>query len=408
MPSRMVRFSSWITLIGCVTLLIGLGWDALLHSADPHLAEQEGIFTLSNPGHFLFATGIAIVVLGIVLFLAGHSLDRALPMGRMAYTLLLLGVLILAFGAFSAANASGGNLLHDDHQAVASNSANSSNSQPGAVPVIAQAQSTPTLAPTMPDMPGMGASSDGTSGTGTPMPAMSTQMATQMATMPDMPGMSSTSDANSITGTPMPGMEPGMHMDSCTGLPITAADQTAVNTLISNVKTQAARFADVNTALSEGYQQITAYTVPGANGKWGPAHFLNMNYTVADISAGQPINPANPGALVYFRMPNGKMMLLGEMFIAPVGKGTCLGGGLTVWHSHSNLCFKNGTQQVAGNTDAQGNCPVGTTNHDTADMMHVWVFDNPDGPLAMDLTKQDYTAAYEQCLGGSAWCNPGT
>ena len=75
-----------------------------------------------------------------------------------------------------------------------------------------------------------------------------------------------------------------------------------------------------------------------------------------------------------------------------------------MWHSHSNLCFKNGTQQVVGVTNSQDQCAPGATNHQTADMMHVWVFDNPDGALAMDLTKQDYTAAYKQCMSGSQWC----
>lgn len=397
MASRIVRFSPWIMLVGCVTLLIGLGWDALLHGADPHLAEHEGIFTLSNPGHALFAAGIAIIVSGIAVFLAGHVLDRALPTGRMAYTMLLIGVLTLAFGAFAVADASGGNLLHDDHQDVAnagnlsvSTAAPGPNHAGGAsLPVINQVGPTASLAPTM---PGMGASSDATDGVGTPTP---------------IPGMSGASGA-SIMGTPMPGMAPGMQLNSCAGLPVTDADRTAVDQLVNDVKTQAARFANFNVALSEGYQQTTAYVLPGANGKWGPAHFLNLGYATADIAAGQPINPAKPGALVYFRLPNGKMMLLGEMFLAPVGKGTCLGGGLTVWHSHSNLCFKIGSQQVVGVTDAQGNCPSGAANHDTADMMHVWVFDNPDGPMAMDLTKQDYTAAYQQCLSGSPWCNPGS
>ena len=251
-----------------------------------------------------------------------------------------------------------------------------------------------TSASTMPPMDSMMMTNpSGGSNSATPMPTMLAMagMVDPSATAPVLATESPISTMAGISGmngsatplAPMANMTPmaGIEVDSCTNLPVNAADQAAVAKLETDVKTQAARFVDINVAINEGYQQTTAYPIPGTHGKWGPAHFLNTKYTVTDIAQGTPINPDKPGALVYFRMPSGQMMLLGEMFIAPIGKGPCLGGGLTMWHSHSNLCFKNGTQQVVGVTNSQDQCAPGATNHQTADMMHVWVFDNPDGAL---------------------------
>ena len=59
MAGRVTRWAPWITVAGVVALLLGLSWDAVLHKLDPELAQREGIFTLTNPGHVLFGGGIA-------------------------------------------------------------------------------------------------------------------------------------------------------------------------------------------------------------------------------------------------------------------------------------------------------------------------------------------------------------
>jgi len=91
------------------------------------------------------------------------------------------------------------------------------------------------------------------------------------------------------------------------------------------------------------------------------------------------------------------MLFLGAMFLAPVGEGPRPGGSLTTWHVHDNLCFDGQTYSVA---DAAGRCRMGSHRvGDQYEMMHVWTFDNPDGPFAHNLTRTDYLAAIHQLDG---------
>ena len=80
--SRQSRRAVSIIPVGTVLLLIGLAWDAILHGIDPNLAAREGVSTLNNPGHGLFAAGLALVVVGSMLLVAGQTIAIERGSGR--------------------------------------------------------------------------------------------------------------------------------------------------------------------------------------------------------------------------------------------------------------------------------------------------------------------------------------
>jgi hypothetical protein len=61
-----------------------------------------------------------------------------------------------------------------------------------------------------------------------------------------------------------------------------------------------------------------------------------------------------------------------------------VGGPLTQWHVHANLCLTNDPQQkiLAGFTAISGSCPPGTSKASNTPMLHVWVVPTPCGPFA--------------------------
>src|SRR3972149_8973297 len=75
--NALLRFAPWLTFTGSVATLLGLAWDARSHRLDPTLAAREGVFTLSNPGHLLFASGLAIVVTGTIVLILGPARRRS-------------------------------------------------------------------------------------------------------------------------------------------------------------------------------------------------------------------------------------------------------------------------------------------------------------------------------------------
>jgi len=54
------------TYAGVVCQLVGLGWDIMMHRANPHTMASEDILTLSNPSHLLIGLGLVLVGAGTV------------------------------------------------------------------------------------------------------------------------------------------------------------------------------------------------------------------------------------------------------------------------------------------------------------------------------------------------------
>lgn len=312
------RIAPWIALFGTIVLLFGLGIDAILHRLNPALAESEGIFTLRNPGHFLFALGLTIVVLSGVLFLIGKLATAGSLLSRLAVVVLLLGLLATSMISCGLASKTEGSVLaghsHDEETGGAS----------------------------------------------------------QVA-----------------------GPSSHVHFSGDPNAPVTPEQRAAAEKLAEEVKAGTARFADYAVAQQEGYRQVTPYVIPSLRGLYGPAHFVNPGY----VARGNYLDPSHPAALVYFKMPDGKMLYLGAMFLAPVGKGPAPGGSLTIWHTHENLCFDG---KMFSLVNLAGQCKAGSQPVPAKwEMMHVWTFDNPDGAFAQALTRDDYLAAIRQLDPGA-------
>ncbi|HKW60803.1 MAG TPA: hypothetical protein VJR46_13725 [Candidatus Dormibacteraeota bacterium] len=163
----------------------------------------------------------------------------------------------------------------------------------------------------------------------------------------------------------------------------TAAELEAANRLYTETRASVAKYADLKAALAAGY-------VPMEPPDLEIVHYVNRAYMVdADI-----LDPQHVQSLIYYNGKSGTR-LIGAMYIMPRRgmEGPQIGGPLTVWHQHSNICFDNVTGMAVAfahsdffdRNDKAGSCPRGSTNKTTPLMLHVWLIDNPDGPFASDM-----------------------
>ncbi len=96
------------------------------------------------------------------------------------------------------------------------------------------------------------------------------------------------------------------------------------------------------------------------------------------------LDPDFPESLVYDTTVTPKK-LVAAMFMMDAGDTLAdvpeLGGALTQWHVHDNLCF-NAEGKVRGITDGDGNCGGGLVKGQETPMIHVWTESHPCGPFA--------------------------
>jgi hypothetical protein len=294
MLERLVRPAPWVVLTGNVALLLGLTWDAALHAADPGLAAREDVLSLTNPGHFLFGTGLGLVTFGMVLFLVGRMARPGLSrLRRAAFALPVAGMILLSLAGLAAA-------------------------------------------------------------------------ATQSA-------LSASHDHDH-----------GHDHAAAPPVPPTAAEQAAADQLAADTRAGIARFADVAVAEAASYVELN----PRVSSLAGRSHYVNRAYLID----GARLDPTRPEGLVYLHGERGERILLGALYIARPGMGPDVGGPLTEWHTHDNLC--SGGFGVAPKLPL-GLCPPGTVAI-TAEMMHVWIFDHPQGPFADHLDRAAIETARAQ------------
>lgn len=136
-------------------------------------------------------------------------------------------------------------------------------------------------------------------------------------------------------------------------------------------RTAIARYADPAVAARDGYAEDG---IAGLD-----FHASNEAYEHDD----RVLDPERPESLIYAMGPHGPI-LLGAMFQMPgLGEvGPAVGGPLTVWHGHEQVCFSLVPPGLTGIVSPLGGCPVGSLSMPrTVEMMHVWTVPGAPQPF---------------------------
>jgi hypothetical protein len=155
-------------------------------------------------------------------------------------------------------------------------------------------------------------------------------------------------------------MANGMVMAPVSSTPPTPSQEAAASTLVAAVEQGIGQYSNLATAEADGYKSISSSRGP-------MTHYLNRSV----VEQGDVLDPSHPSALMFANTVSGPV-LIGAMFLgpAPCVPGPDVGGSLTQWHAHDNLCISGG--QLVGKATAEGTCTVGTHRESTYFMLHVW------------------------------------
>ena len=176
---------------------------------------------------------------------------------------------------------------------------------------------------------------------------------------------------------------PGTWLPAVAAREPTAAESTAAEGLLIATRAAIARYADPSVAAKAGYH------VDGMRGI--DFHANNPTYE----HDGRVLDPERPETLVYAVAPDGHPVLLGALFVMPDAStpGPTIGGPLTVWHAHEDICFSLLPLTLTGVLSPLGTCPIGSlTMPVTAEMMHVWTV--PGAPTPFGDLDEGWKRAY--------------
>lgn len=153
---------------------------------------------------------------------------------------------------------------------------------------------------------------------------------------------------------------------------VSLQQQAAAENLLAHTLQRLPQFSDPLAVADMGFVSI-------GDGFLGHEHYLS----VANMNDDRILDPQYPESLVYDTSFTPKK-LVAAMFMLNAGDTLEdvpeLGGKLTQWHVHDNLCFSG--PRVSGLTDADGNCPPGLTKGAATPMIHVWITPHDCGPFA--------------------------
>jgi hypothetical protein len=180
---------------------------------------------------------------------------------------------------------------------------------------------------------------------------------------------------------------PGVILPTVQAREATTSEQIAATGLLMATRSALARYADPAVAKADGYN------VDGMAGI--DFHASNP----ANEKDGRVLDPAHPETLVYSVAPNGQPVLMGAMFLMPeLGEsGPMVGGPLTVWHAHEDVCISLTPLGLSGFLSPLGTCPIGSILLPrTAQMIHIWIV--PGAPEPFGDLDDAWKRAYLQAV----------
>jgi hypothetical protein len=153
---------------------------------------------------------------------------------------------------------------------------------------------------------------------------------------------------------------------------VSPQEQARAENLLAITILRLPRFADPDAVGAMGFVSI-------GDGFLGHEHYLNP----ANMNDDKILDPDFPESLVFDTSVTPKKLVAAMFMLNPgdtLDDVPELGGKLTQWHVHDNLCFSG--PRVAGLTDASGECAPGLSKGAATPMIHVWTEPHPCGPFA--------------------------
>jgi len=315
-----------LIVVGTAALVVGMVLDAVRQADDPTLAQREGIFAFDAFPQWLFFGGIIVLALGLLVLVLGHRLYASTPrvavQRRLAQIGAPVGAVILIVGGLVAA----------------SNTALGERAQASAVEADA-------------------VESD----------------ATSTAEHPAGHDTATTGPTEAAAIAPTP-YDPTKPIDLGGVEGVSPEQQARAENLIAISLSRLPKYSDPAVAEADGFRSI-------GDAATGDEHYVNTAY----FNDGRMLDPDYPESLVYQPDGAGGKKLAAAMYMAEPGitldSVPDVGGKLTQWHIHNNLCF-TGQGRVGGLTSADGSCQPPLVKGPETPMIHVWIQPHPCGPFA--------------------------
>jgi hypothetical protein len=120
-------------------------------------------------------------------------------------------------------------------------------------------------------------------------------------------------------------------------------------------------------------------------------HYFNPAF----ILDGRVLDLDRPEGLMFAHTDRGPALVAAVWLMNHANEqGAPVGGCLTVWHSHDNLCSTDPAQgMITGLRRRDGSCPAGQVPWPAPPMLHTWLFDVPGGPFARHIDYRGLFAA---------------